>query len=161
MSFLLIAGVLVVLCFGLAVLRGAPYLPTYGRDAEKLLDKCEISPNSTLLDLGSGDGKVLMAAAKRGMRAVGYEINPLLWLMSKLRLMPYRKLVKIHLGDMWQADIGKSDVIFVFLLDRLMGDLEAKLAKEAKPGAVVISYVFKLPNKKPHQKTRNAYIYKF
>lgn len=154
-------GTLVAVCFGIALLSGAPYLPTYKSDAADLLSRCQLKTGAVLVDLGSGDGKVLRAAAAQGLQAIGYEINPIMWLISQIKLWPYRKMAKAHLGDMWQADISRADVVFVFLLDRLMGRLEAKLRAEAKPGTLVVSYVFKLPGKKPLQKTHNAYIYKF
>lgn len=148
-------------CFGVAIIRGAPYLPTYKRDADDLLKKCQLNRGDHLIDLGSGDGKVLLAAARRGIRATGYEINPIMWLFSVFRTWPYRKLVSVRLGNLWRADLDGADVVFVFLLDRLMANMEEKLKTELKPGAICISYVFALPHRKPIWKTHNAYGYKF
>ncbi len=150
-----------VLCFGIAVFRGAPYLPTFSRDIEEIINQCNLKAGDRLVDLGSGDGKVLVAAAKRGIHATGYEINPILWLISSVRLWPYREIASVRLASMWRADVVKADVVFIFLLDRLMSKMEKKLSAEMGHGSIVASYVFKFSSRKEIWKTRNAYGYKF
>lgn len=146
--------------FGVAVLVGAPYLPSFKTDVEVMLDLVEVKPGELVVDLGSGDGRVLLAAARRNAWACGYEINPLLWTVARVRALGLRR-VEVKLADYWRVNLGEADVVFVFLLDRLMPRLERKLIKELKPGARLVSYVFALPNKKPVAKTRNAFLYRF
>ena len=156
-----LAAFVIVICFGVAVFRGAPYLPTFATDIETILDRCELKAGDSLIDLGSGDGKVLLAAARRGIRATGYEINPIMWIISLLRLWPYRKITRVYLGSMWRADVRQVDVVFIFLLDRLMGKMDKKLTAETRKGTLVASYVFNFPDRPTAWKTRNAYGYKF
>lgn len=149
------------LCFGVAVVIGAPYLPVFSADARRLLDSLGCGDGKKFVDLGCGDGRVLVLAARRGYRVVGYEINPLLWLVAWLRSLPYKKNIKVQLVSYWSADLSSYDVVYVFLIGRLMLKLENKLNRELKKGAILISYVFKLPHKKPYKTTKNASLYRF
>ena len=79
----------VILLFGLVAFRGAPYVPTHRRKIMAALDLMNLKSNDMVVDLGSGDGNFLIAAARRGWRAVGYEINPVLCLISWLRCLPW------------------------------------------------------------------------
>jgi 16S rRNA A1518/A1519 N6-dimethyltransferase RsmA/KsgA/DIM1 with predicted DNA glycosylase/AP lyase activity len=146
--------------FGLGSLLGAPYLPIRRQDREELLDLVDLKPGQTIIDLGSGDGTLLKAAAKRGLRVVGYEINPVLWLISLVRCFKYRKLVSVRLGNFWNQKLPQAEVIYVFLIDRYMEKLKRKLESEIKSPTAVVSYVFELPAVAPIKKTHNAYIYR-
>ena len=143
----------------MAAIIGAPYLPIMRRDYEPILDLANLKPGQTILDLGSGDGRFLLAAARRGYRAIGYEINPFLYVISRLLTWRYRSLVTIHLANFWPADLPPVDAIYVFLIDRLMPKLDTKLTKEIAKPTPVISFVFKIPGRKPQVQTRNAYLY--
>jgi SAM-dependent methyltransferase len=153
-------GVLVVACFGLGAFFGAPFLPIFGRDLTAALDLAQLHAGQTLVDLGSGDGRLLMAAAQRGAHAIGYEINPLLVLWSRLRTWRYRKLVTIHWGDMWRAPLPPADVIYTFLHHRYMARLDRKLTAEVTTPTLVVSYVYALP-RPPVRQTRNTYLYRY
>lgn len=158
---MLITALIIALAFGLGALLGAPYLPVLKAEHEALLDLCEIEPGQTLLDLGSGDGRFLKAAAKRGYRSIGYEINPFLYLISLIVTWPERKLVTIHLGDFWRISLPEVDAIYVFLIDRFMHRLGQKLEEEIKTPTTVISYVFAIPSKEPDLATKNAFSYRY
>lgn len=69
-----------------AIYSCAPYVPTLNRLVTNMLDMAEVGGKDTVVDLGSGDGRIVMAAADRGAKAVGYEINPILVLIGKWRL---------------------------------------------------------------------------
>ncbi|MDP4038537.1 MAG: hypothetical protein Q8P54_01035 [bacterium] len=153
--------IFLLLCFSLVVFIGAPYLPSFNKDFDELIKISGLSSGQKLVDLGSGDGRLLIAAVKRGIYAVGYEINPILWALSTVRLLPYRKLAKVKLRNFWQVNLSDADGIFVFLIDHFMPRLERKLNKELKSNSIVISYIFKLPNKRPFKVTKNSFIYKF
>lgn len=151
----------VAVLFGLGAVLGAPYLPVLKAEHDKLLDMCELSPGETLLDLGSGDGRFLKAAAMRGYIAIGYEINPILYLISLIVTWPQRKTVTIYLGDYWHKTLPEAQAIYIFLIDRYMGRLDKKLTAEIKSPTNVISFVFAMPNRKPDLTTRNAFRYRY
>jgi hypothetical protein len=150
-----------VLPFGLAVWVGAPYVPILRRDYEPVLDLAGLKPGQAIIDLGSGDGRFLRAAAARGYQAVGYEINPFLVVISYLVTWRYRRLVTIHLADFWHRQLPPSDAIYVFLIDRLMPKLDTKLSRELTQPTPVISFVFKIRGRTPATQTRNAYRYEY
>ncbi|HSH18794.1 MAG TPA: class I SAM-dependent methyltransferase, partial [Candidatus Saccharimonadales bacterium] len=95
-------------CFGFVLLRGAPYLPTLRKQVDAALDLADLSPGDTLLELGCGDGKVMIAAAQRGLKVVGYELNPILACIAWLRTRRYGKQVQVVWGDFWTKDWPKA-----------------------------------------------------
>lgn len=157
----LLLALICLLGFGLAAIIGAPYVPAFKRDAEGLIASLGPGKGKKFVDLGSGDGKILLIAAKNDYLVTGYEINPLLWLVSIMRTWRYRDQVKVRFGSYWQVDLSSADVIYVFLIERYMAKLEQKLTGKHKKGQVLISYIFALPQKKPFQTTRNAFFYQF
>ena len=108
------------------MLFGAPYLPTLRSQTETALDLLEVKEGMKILELGSGDGSVALAAAKRGAFIVGYELNPILVAISRIRCIKYRSQVRIHWGNYWHAQWPVTDAIFVFLLDKYMNKLDKK-----------------------------------
>jgi SAM-dependent methyltransferase len=149
---------LIVLPFGIAGLIGAPYVPVLRKDSRRLLEQTGLKPGQTLVDLGSGDGRLLRAAAAQGIRCIGYEINPYLVLISRIVCFRYRKLVTIHTADIWHTKLPEADVIYIFLLERFMVRLDQKFTSEITKPTKVISYVFKLP-REPISKTNNTQVY--
>lgn len=147
----------VVGAFGLGAILGAPYLPILKRDAERLLDLAGVKAGDTLLDLGSGDGRLLRAAARRGARAVGYEINPWLYLFSRLYCWPDRSRITIIWGNYWQSPWPPADVIYVFLIERYMARLDRYLRRLSRSTRVV-SYIYRLPRTSVKE-IDNAYLY--
>jgi hypothetical protein len=158
---LTIVGIIIVVPFALAAIVGAPYLPILRRDSTALLDLASLKPGQTIIDLGCGDGRFLRAAAQRGYRGIGYEINPLLYLVSLIVTWRYRHLITIRWRDFWSAKLPPSDAIYVFLIERLMPKLHAKLARDITTPTHVISYVFAIPGQPPIKTTRNAYSYRY
>jgi cyclopropane fatty-acyl-phospholipid synthase-like methyltransferase len=147
-------------CFAVGAFIGAPYLPIRQVDAEAALDLAAVKKGETVIDLGSGDGRLLIAAARRGAQAIGYEINPLLWLWSLVATWPYRRHITIHLKSYWQATLPPADVIYTFLITRYTAKLDRKLTTELHQPTRVVSYVFELP-RKPEKQTRNTFLYRY
>jgi len=135
------------LCFVLVLARGAPYLPTLTPQVEAALELAELSPGQTLIELGCGDGKVLIAAAKKGINVVGYELNPLLALLCIIRSLRYRKYVTVIWGDFWQKPWPEAQAIFVFLLPKYMEKLNNKIVQLPQKPVKLISFAFQVPNK--------------
>jgi hypothetical protein len=158
--WLLLAS-MVAVAFGLGALLGAPYLPILRSNAEPIFELAELTPGQTLIDLGSGDGRLLRAAAQRGIRAIGYEINPLLYVISWLVCWRYRQLVTIHLADFWRAKLPPADVIYVFLIERYMARLDRKLTRELVRPTIVVSHVFELPGRTATSRTATSWRYNY
>jgi 16S rRNA A1518/A1519 N6-dimethyltransferase RsmA/KsgA/DIM1 with predicted DNA glycosylase/AP lyase activity len=158
-----IGGILMA-CFGFVLLRGAPYLPTLSRQVETALDLVALKPGQTLLELGCGDGKVLMAAAERGWNVVGYELNPILALVAWLRTRRYQGRVKVVWGDFWGRKWPEHDGIFVFLLDSFMEKLNTRIVQETgKNGKkiMLVSFAFQIPGRQPKAVKDGLYLYEY
>jgi 16S rRNA A1518/A1519 N6-dimethyltransferase RsmA/KsgA/DIM1 with predicted DNA glycosylase/AP lyase activity len=140
--------IILVSLFGFVLLFGAPYLPTTKRQVRASFELLELKEGQTFLELGSGDGRLLLAGAKQGLRCVGYELNPLLVIVSIIVTWRYRKQVTIHWGNFWNGDLAEADGIFVFLLDRYMEKLDKKVQSECAQGTKLVSFGFKIPHRK-------------
>jgi SAM-dependent methyltransferase len=151
----------IVLLFGFVVLFGAPYLPTLKKQTNTALDLLDLKPDQTLLELGCGDGRVLKAAARRGIKTVGYELNPLLVIVAWLHTWPERQNVKIVWGNYWTQAWPPADGIFVFLLNKYMPKLDTKIAQEYSHPVKLVSFAFQVPGKQPKIKKDGLYLYSY
>ncbi len=113
-----------VLLFGGVAFVGAPYVPSHRRQVRRAFTELRpLTAHDVVVDLGSGDGVVLAAAREAGAgRVVGYELNPLLVLLARLRL---RQTAEVHLGDMWRVQPPEgTTVVYVFGVGRDMARLD-------------------------------------
>lgn len=154
-------AILVILAYSFVLLFGAPYFPSLRPHIKAALDMLDLKKGQTVYDLGCGDGRFLKAAADRGLNAVGYELNPLIFLYAWLTTRRYRKQVKVRWGNFWKADISEADGIFVFLLAKYMKQFDEKVTKEGKRGVRVASHAFKIPGKKQAAKDFGVFLYKY
>ena len=95
------------------LLRGAPYVPSQEKTIRQMILLAGILPGERAIDLGSGDGRVVIALARAGAEAHGYEINPLLvWLgRRKIRKEGLEKVAFIHFKDFWSVDFSAFDMV--------------------------------------------------
>jgi SAM-dependent methyltransferase len=152
---------LILLCFAVVVLFGAPYLPTLTPQVKTALELADLKPGQTLLELGCGDGKVLIAAAKQGITAVGYELNPIMAAVCWLRTRRYRRHVKVIWGDFWQRSWPPADAIFTFLLPKFMPRLNKKIMQSPDKPVKLVSFAFKIPGKNPDGERNGVFLYKY
>lgn len=152
----------VIFCFGIVLLFGAPYLPTLKTQQQQALQLLSLAPGQTLLELGSGDGRMLRAAAKQGINAVGYELNPILFVISWLLALPYGNKIRIRFGNFWSDQWPETDGIYVFLLDKYMNKLDKKIIQQYHSKNIkLVSYTFKIPGKKPTKTQGALYLYTY
>jgi hypothetical protein len=158
----LLAAVLVsILLFGLVVFFGPPYLPTLRVQTETALDLLHLNPGQTLLELGSGDGRVMRAAAAQGLRVVGIELNPLLVLVSRIVTWRYRDKVRILWGSYWRVTWPDADGIFTFMIGRQMGMLDVRVeAWHTKP-LHLASFAFAIPGKQLTKEKKGIFLYTY
>jgi len=161
MSWLILAVCLVIIAFSSVLLFGAPYLPTLKKQQKEALDLLALKPGQLLIELGSGDGRILKEAARRGIRATGYEINPFLVIYSKISCWPERKLVQTHWRNFWHVSIKPADGIYTFLLERYMSKLAEKIISEIDKPLNLVSFSFELPGRKPVNKQSGLNLYHF
>lgn len=147
--------------FAFVIAFGAPYLPTLSPQIKIALDLADLKPGQTLLELGSGDGRVLLAAAERGINVVGYELNPLLALFSWLRTRKYGRQVRVVWGNFWKQDLPPADAIFTFLLNRYMAKLDSKIEQECVRPVKLVSFAFEIPGRKPLKQRAGVFLYQY
>jgi SAM-dependent methyltransferase len=151
----------VVLCFGYVVAFGAPYVPTMRRQVETAFELLHLQPGQHLIELGCGDGKLLIAAAQRRIYVTGYELNPLLVALCWLRTRRYRKFVSVRLADFWRADWPPADAVFGFILPKLMPKLDHKIVSEHRLPLKVASFAFAIPGRKPLKTKDGVFLYEY
>lgn len=155
----------VVAVFLLTALIGAPYVPTKRREAHGAFTQLRpLTANDVVLDIGSGDGAVLAEVCARGARAVGYEINPLLVLLTHWRLRRYGAACRVVVRDFWRTPFpDDTTVVYTFGDSRDIRKMYDKVASEAaRLGRTLdfVSYAFEVPGKKPHTTYRAHHLYK-
>lgn len=146
----------------------AIFFPTHKNYIKKALNLADLKPNQKLYDLGCGDGRVLICAAKDfGAKAIGFEISPLIFLVAKINIL-IRKLDKkaeVHFKNFYKTDLTQAEVIFIFGMKHSMQKLIKKIESEAKKGTKIISYVFQIPGWKQEKVYKESnkpliYLYK-
>lgn len=154
-----------ILIFYLTIsfITGAPFVPTTNNAVKSIIKQINLKSGQTVADLGSGNGKILVAAAKVGAYADGYEINPFLVLYSLIIavITKTKSKINVYWKNFWKADLKKYDVIFVYLLPWKMEKLEQKIIKESKPNALIVSNSFVFPHLKLVDKDEKNHIYYF
>ncbi len=119
------------------------WVPTPDILVEKMLDMAKITPDDLLYDLGSGDGRTVITAAKRGTRSIGLEYNPDLVELSKIHAKTegVSKLAEFVVADIFEYDFSNATVVTMFLLSDINLRLRPKLL-EMRPGTRIVSNTF-------------------
>lgn len=141
--------------------RRVPFVPSSMEAVYSMVELADLSPGVKTVDLGSGDGRVLLEFARKGAEAHGYEID--LDLVTKTEEKIIReeldKNAFVHLRNYWEEDLSTYEIVTVYGMYSVMEDLEKKLSKELNPGSKVISNVFEFPDWKPERQMRNVFLY--
>lgn len=147
----------------IAFLTGAPFVPSTNRVADVMIRLANIRKRSVVYDLGSGDGKLLFLAARRGARATGFEINPFLVLFTNIKILlsPYRASISCVWKDFWQTDLSDADVVFVYLLPWKMDKLRTMLTNICRPGTLIVSNSFIFPKWRILRQDIHSHVYVF
>jgi len=132
------------------------FVPTQDITVEGMLDLAAVGPNDVVYDLGCGDGKIVIAAAKRGARAVGVDIDPqrVKEATANVKAAGLEDKVTIIHGDIFDPELKISDatVVTLYLLQSLNEKLRPRLQSELKPGTRVVSNTFTMGDSWPYEK---------
>ena len=129
----------------------APYVPTVEEDVELMLEVGGVGPDDYVIDLGSGDGRIVIAAARRGALAHGVELDPELVELARAnaRESGVADRVAFLQGDIFDADIGRATVVMLYLFPEANLMLRPKLLAELRAGTRVVSNSFHMGEWKP------------
>ena len=132
------------------------YVPTPQNVVDAMLELAEVKASDLVYDLGSGDGRIVITAAKTyGARDVGVEIDPALVKQANdnAATAGVANRVRFITGNIFDADVSDASVVTLYLLQSLNERLRPKLVRSLKPGARVVSHVFNMGPEWPPQKT--------
>lgn len=144
------------------IFLAAPFVPSSKKTSKRMIDAINLKKTDVVYDLGSGDGRLVILAARKGVKkAVGFEVNLLLnvWGRFKSKLLKLNNTVFIT-KSFWKADLSVCDKLFVYTSIKSMKRLEKKVLSEMKDGSYVISNTFSFPNLEPVEIIDNVKIYK-
>lgn len=130
--------------------KDAVWVPTSPELVEKMLDLAKVTADDFVIDLGSGDGRMVIAAARRGARALGVEFNSDMVKLSRQRAVEAGVADRVTFveGDMFEADISQATVLALFLLPDNLKRLEPKF-RALRPGTRIVVNTFGIPDWKP------------
>jgi ribosomal protein L11 methylase PrmA len=132
------------------------YVPTPQAVVEAMLDVAKVTASDVVYDLGSGDGRIVITAAKKyGARGVGIEMDPALVRKSNesATAAGVSGRVRFVTQDLFKADIHEATVVTLYLLQSINERLRPKLVRELKPGTRIVSHVFNMGPEWPAEQT--------
>jgi SAM-dependent methyltransferase len=144
--------VIVLTAYLVPLAHGLPPTPTQPGRIRKALKLANLQPGEIIYDLGAGDGRVLVMAAKEfGAKAVGIEAGPVqcaqAWM--KARFNGVSSQVRVKRGNFFKSDLSEADVVFAYLTSDYVLRLEEQLLAQLKPGARIVTISFDFPNWEP------------
>jgi protein-L-isoaspartate O-methyltransferase len=130
-----------------------PFVTTPDDVVNAMLDLAEVTDRDTVYDLGSGDGRIVLAAAGRGARAVGIEIDPDLAEKSRARVrgQGLTERATVRRGDLFKQDLTPATVVTMYLKPLVNAQLRPQL-DQLRPGTRIVSHMFSMPGAKPAKK---------
>ncbi len=133
-----------------AMLSGAPFVPTQMKQVNRMLSAVPLKSGMKLYDLGSGDGRLVYKANKDyGVKSIGYEFSPFVWMLSKLlQKTLWRSKAQLIYGNFWDKDLSDADVIVCYLLPSSMKKMKEKIFPKLRQGTLIISHAFSIPDLK-------------
>jgi len=148
LTILLIVLVVLVISMIWTNSRGAPWVPTPMSMVHGMLTMAEVGPDDLVYDLGCGDGRIIVTAARRyGARAVGIELDPLrfVWCQILITALGLRDRVRLVYGDFYKQELSAASVVTCYLLRATNKKLEGKFKAELSPETRVVSNYFTFP----------------
>ena len=132
----------------------APYVPSPPDVVDRMLAFAKVGPKDVVYDLGCGDGRIVIAAAKKyGARGVGVDIDPerINESIANARKAGVERLVSFRLQDAMKTDVSEATVVTLYLLSFANVQLRPMLRQQLKPGARIVSHNFGMGDWVPHE----------
>ncbi len=162
-ALIISGGILLGCCLSLSWFAGsdAPYVPTKMDNIRRILRQAGVKKGKKFYELGSGDGRVVIAAAKLKAEAIGIEQSWLRVIYSRYIgwILKFKKAHFYH-GNIFSKNYSDADIVYIYLLHKGVKRLEEKLKKELKKGSIIITQTYHFPNWRPFKKVENFWLYK-
>jgi ribosomal protein L11 methylase PrmA len=140
-----------------SIARDVPYVPTPEPVVEKMLELAKVGPNDMVYDLGSGDGRIVITAAKKhGARGIGVDIDPerVREARENAKAAGVSDRVQFKEGDLFKMDLTGATVVTLYLLPEVNMKLRPKLLNELRPGTRIVSHSFDMGDWAPEEKVQ-------
>lgn len=149
--FWILLLIVIGVTYSIGSISGAPWVPMRKTDLVRVVKILNLynSKTKNFIELGSGDGRLLEAAAATGWQTTGYEISLLPLFLSFWRRIFSKQKFSVKVKNFWTADLQGVDAIFAFLLPSTLPRFKEKMEKELIQQTLVISYVWPIPGWKP------------
>jgi SAM-dependent methyltransferase len=133
-----------------------PFVPTPQEVVDKMIELAGVKKGDTVYDLGSGDGRIVITAAKKGARAVGFDVDGSLVKESRenIRKAGVQNLAEIRQQDILTVDLSPASVVTMYLLPDVNLKLKPNLLSQLKPGSRVVSHAFDMGDWQPDKTER-------
>lgn len=164
-TLLLIVGVIFIISLILGIIfliQGPPFVPTDSQTTKEIINLVKKYKGKRVIDLGSGDGKLVIALAQAGIDAHGIELNPILAWRSKQTIRKLKLQTKAHItwGNFWTVNLGKYDIVVLYGIKHIMQRLGEKMDTELPKGAYILTNFFTFPQWKPYARHERIVVYK-
>jgi cyclopropane fatty-acyl-phospholipid synthase-like methyltransferase len=138
-----------------------PYVPSSWNRLATIMELADVKPGLKTLDLGSGDGRVVIAMAKKGADAYGFEVDEdrVKMALKNIESEGLNGNAHIQKTSFWDEDLSDFDIITIYGITSIMSRLEQKLRAEIKPGGKIICNYFNLPTWKHWVHKNDIYLY--
>ena len=155
--FVIVVGIFYTVDFFLDL----PYVATKREKIETIIKLANIKKGETVVDLGSGDGRLLFASAQHGAKAIGYELNPFLIALTFVhaKLKGLSNQISVERQNLWQADLKVADVVFVYGRKRTMKKFQDFVYKNSQKGTRLVVNTNPFPAKKPIKSANQVFLY--
>lgn len=144
--------ILILLWILIPALYGLPPVPTKPDRIRKALKLANLQPDEVFYDLGAGDGRVLVIAAREfGARAVGIEVGPIqcAWIWLRASSSGFGDKIQVKWANFYKADLREAGIVFVYATSKELMNLAPHLESQLKPGAQVVSISADFPEWEP------------
>ena len=145
--FLILLGIISIVLFLwqlsnlISVFCGSPYVVANKKVIRLSLKSAGLKRGEVFYDLGCGNGQVLIEATRFGAKATGYEISLYYYILAKLRTLRFKN-IEIRFKNIKDADLSKADVVYCYLLPKILEELAPKFKRELKSGSRLVSIGF-------------------
>jgi protein-L-isoaspartate O-methyltransferase len=160
---MIIGGVVVLAVWLGFLVQGAPYVKSDDESAAQMIALVKGFRPKRVVDLGSGNGKLVILLARQGFKVDGVELNPWLVWRSRRRIkrLGLQDKAAVKWGNFWRYDTSHYDTVTLYGIQHIMPRLERKLRAELPRGAHVVSNYFAFPNLEPVKQIDRARAYEF
>ena len=163
---LAVLSIILAYFFVIPFFFGAPYEPSRGKALKNIIKFTAPKSGDRIAELGSGDGRICIALAKKlsknsKIEILGFEINPfLVWISRrKIKKLRLQNKIKIYWKNFFKEDLSKYNKIVMFQFNTITNRLSKKFKKELKPDSIIVSHWWKLPRWKIKKQEGRVYLY--